>query len=244
LQAKHRDTDSLELQEPSLAGLPWPELRIVRLSSPIWPHSEDWDTFLNDIGRRNYGKGKAVALGSLACTYVTATEMGRMLHRKYPKAFESRRKTEQLMRSFRRDFQSFVRASERAALKGLPPPATEDVILAEQDLEETITSIAAREQSARESLPWGIGFFTVKGFEKYGKNEIGLDLSDNQTYYTERDEILGYLQAEGLSTAEIDLSRQPHSVIFEAFRRVRMLTVGRACPAELVFDPPKALAVV
>lgn len=94
----------------------WPELRIIRKANYEAPEAEEWNLFLSDIGSRNYGKGYAKCLGSMACVFVDAQSMGRMLAKKYSKPFEDRKRTEQVQRSLARNFNAWVRQQEKSRI--------------------------------------------------------------------------------------------------------------------------------
>lgn len=98
-------------------GYRWPEIRIARLVDPTIEDAEHgWLTseFQNNLGRMNRGKGVARSMGSMACTYISATEMGRMLEQKYEKVFKDRGKTVQLMRRVKRQCDQFLHDRTRS----------------------------------------------------------------------------------------------------------------------------------
>lgn len=252
---------------------PWPELRIVRKANYEAAEARDWNLFLNDIGNRNYGKGHAKSLGSIACVFVDAQAMGRMLSKKYDRAFEDRRRTQQVQRSFARDFNEWVRAQEKLRIDAqfekktaphancrnigliavgnelvLPPDPTATAHASVEDIsydieldDALLPDLEIMISGNPDELRWNQASFAVRGFEKYGHNDIGLDLSTNEQLYCEWEDIRSYLIQDGLDVNHMkdkpngNFLFEPHASFFE--------TCGPAGQSELQYkgSVPKAL---
>jgi len=188
------------------------------------------------------GKGEARSLGSMACGFVDAQAMGRMLGKKYPKAFDDRKRTMQVQRSFAKDYNQFVREQERmridaqnAKLDNYRQPVSSGLIQISGDLALVATINSDDDFLGNEILftdelllpddveemRWNQQDFTVKDTDKFGNNVIGLDLRDNDQLYQEWTETRDYLQHDGL---DINLMKdkpggkfefRPHVSFFE-----------------------------
>lgn len=95
----------------------WPEVRVVRHLLYDDPSAEALRRFVDNIGARNYGLGEARALGSMAMTMVDAQAMGRMLNKKYSRAYETRKGTMQIVRGFAKDFNAYVTRDEQRRIR-------------------------------------------------------------------------------------------------------------------------------
>jgi len=186
-----------------------PEVRIIRQVSIHPDDNERLRNAVDYLGQKNYGKGKATAIGSLACTYVSAEEMARMLENKYPKIYQNRRKITQMQRRMAKDYKQFVqnsgRSVEEAVMSGFR------VQIDGHDDEQTDVFPLIDE------MKWSAGDFFISDYEKYSHNTIGLDLSENLTLMAEMDETVAYLRDEGLNINSIDRTREPHLSIFTTF---------------------------
>lgn len=249
-------TQPNRLEAPKPAGYRWPELFIIRQTNIDWPNNqkqgEDWNEFLNALGRLNRGKGKAFALGAMACSYVTAVEMGKMLQKRYPDVYENRAKTIQMHRRFARHYNEFVSRKERAGLEAVFAK-TERMRVFEES--EAFTGVFSPDEIGDQAygdivlevpkpgyIGWNLGTFAVKGLQKYSRNELGLDLSPNDQLYNEWQETIDYCRHEGLDTKFIDRNREPHLVVFETFGVLgSVMLKAPNNPGKIALDPPAAL---
>jgi hypothetical protein len=247
----------------------WPELRIVRQVNFDTHEAYDWSRFINEVGSRNYGAGTAKCLGSMACNFVDAQSMGRMMAKKYRKASGDRKRTLQVQRSFARDFNQFVRGQERIRIDArfekqtapklkprFPDPmfeaATATDLWDEEDNPEGVIFIPDIEPEMpadAEEMRWNEGVFAVKAIDKFGHNDLGLDLSPNEQLYKEEAEIRDYLRHEGLDINHLRdgpegrFSFQPHASFFETYGAAGSVALSYTVemPEGLPLHPPVAL---
>ncbi|MEO5627482.1 MAG: hypothetical protein ABIQ89_01180, partial [Candidatus Saccharimonadales bacterium] len=195
-----------------------PEVRIVRGVNLEVPEVGYLNTLANFLGRRNYGKGTAVAVGSWAVTMVSATEMGKMLQAQYPKAYDSRRRTIQLHRRFAKNYAQFVENSAKGvddqAFRTLQVRHELETIV---DLDDELDALIEEAAPDVNDTQWVDASFGVTGFDKFGHSDLGLDLRNNEAFAIETESTISYLAGEGLNTNIIDRSRDPHIVVFETF---------------------------
>lgn len=218
--ATSRSLQTQKRESTELATGRWPELRIIRPVNYEATEALDWDRFLNHIGAKNYGSGIARSLGSMACDFVDAQAMGRMLAKKYRKAFQDRRRTLQVQRAFAKDFNQFVTTQEKARsdvqfakLSSPLSPASatietiefelvdsaEDITIDLSRLEDAILNLHEADiQTDLEEPRWNEASFVVKGIERYGKRDLGVDLSLNEQLYIEWQDVRSYLIHDGL----------------------------------------------
>jgi len=203
------------------------------------------------------------------------------LGKKYRKAFENRKRTEQLQRSFARDFNGFVRSQEKARIDArfdkktkpyancrnmgliaigdellLPPDSTAtsragtdmpddyDIILCPDELLE----LEIEAVGDRDEMRWNQGSFAVRALEKYGNNDIALDLSGNPQLYEEWEDVRSYLKAEQL---DVNLMKaqpngrflfEPHASCFETFGPAGQVALQYSVerPTAIPLDSPHA----
>ena len=98
-----------------------PEMRIGR---PVFTNDDrgvntllkrEWHDYSDEIGSKNYGRGNAVAYGSMVLTHVKAVEMGRMLDRSMPQLFAGRPDNKRILQAYRsisREYTDFVREQD------------------------------------------------------------------------------------------------------------------------------------
>ncbi len=238
------------------AGYRWPEVSIVRQANIDWPNNyergADWNRFLDTLGRLNHGKGRAVSLGSMACSYVTAVEMGKMLQKRYSNAFENRAKTRQLQRRFAENYNDFVRRQERSGLEVLYAKAENRRIIEESEVLAELFPYSGYdsdddndlfiEASKPSFIGWGVGTFAVKGLANYSRNALGLDLTSNGQLYNEWQETIDYCRHEGLDVKFIDRNREPHLTVFYTEGLIGSVTLrAEDYPGNITLDPPTAL---
>lgn len=195
-----------------------PELRVIRgvnLDVDIAPLHRLADA----LGRRNYGKGTAAAVGSWAVTMVSATEMGRMLEAKYPKVYESRRKTLELHRRFAKHYQQFV----QSAAKGIDDQIFCGVQVRHEidrlvgdNFDEADELIEAVAPDVDDTL-WVPASFGISGYGKFASDCLGLNLANNEAFAIEMEGTLDFLKWEGLNTNIVDRDRAAHITVFRTF---------------------------
>lgn len=232
------------------------ELRVVRWAdtSPSLD-TDDWYTFMNDVGRRNYGIGRAHALGSVAITLVPAKEMGRMLSEKYPDAYRDPQRIQRLHKRVREGINGFVQDSIRANFDGRTREmesaytiGSRDMLAGgfSNDLDDYVESLPtlraespARLMASNAILeervlplagvptPFNAGTFKSPRIGLYGPG-YAIDLSDNEVLAVERREMLHYLrEGEGLKTWNLERDGwEPHATIFSFEDHIRGASLG------------------
>lgn len=234
----------------------WPELRIVRETNIAWPGHEDWDRYVNVFGRLNRGIGDVASYGSMALSHVTAQEMGKMLQKKFSKPYEQRRSTIQLHRRIAENFNQFVGRQERYEIEAMNMSEEQsrareesddiEAIMArlDRDCDDAAYDILLERKPEPTGIIWGIGIFAVRaGLEKFSRNALGLDLTANDQLYTERQEIISFLEGEDLDTRMIDRTREPHLTVIGTYGiagSVKLKHVDH--PPRVTLDAPRALA--
>jgi len=245
----------------------WPELRVVRF--PDTDHGQvldDWHLFLDDVGgSRNYGKGKARALGSMAMIYVSAKEFGLMLEDKYGrgKDYNTPDKAARLIAKMRTGMRVFMDGANKEAYDNrtlsIHERLTDVVIgnsftfdneladpLARADDLTTFEADVADVVVAGQTAPiwFGAAELAVKGLGQYGEG-YGLDLSLNEVLFDERRALLDYLKTyEKLNTAKFtNAGWMPHATAFEFEDHIRgaSISYGEPLPGVISYDHPIAL---
>src|SRR5581483_10596513 len=205
-------------QQPAVQGITrrWPELRIVRFpDTDRGQYIDDWHIFLDDIGgSRNYGKGKARALGSMAITYISAKEFGLMLEAKYGngKDYNTPEKAARLVDKMRTGMRVFMQEAHRNAYDNRTDAIQgkiSDIVVASTftvrnvagdsmgptdewvDREADIATAVDTGQTA--PIWFDAADLAVKGLGQYGDG-YGLDLSLNPVLFDERHGLLEYLR--------------------------------------------------
>ena len=229
-----------------------PELRFCRTAAIVGDRVDEWNNFLNKLGKYNYGKGNARSLGSMACSFVTATEMGRMLEWKYPKIMQNRSKTIQLYRRLAKHYATFVRSGGNADIEmaqvrvehstmeesmqydlDMPIDEWEHRVL-DREYDEPITEVSNR---------WNIGSFATNGFSKYSRNGLGIDMSSNEGLMDGFEKTIEFLKGEKLNTDIIDQQRRPHLVVFDTFAELGKVDLRSPIPpTSIVLEEPRALS--
>ena len=245
----------------------WPELRVVRF--PDTDHGQDlddWHIFLDDVGgSRNYGKGKARALGSMAMVYVSAKEFGLMLEDKYGrgKDYNTPEKAARLIAKMKTGMRVFMEGANKEAydnrtlsiherLTGGVIGSTftlDNELLDPQDRADELAAFEAEVADvvvAGQTAPiwFGAAELAVKGLGQYGEG-YGLDLSLNEVLFDERRALLDYLRTyERLNTTKFtNAGWMPHATVFEFEDHIRAATIsyGEPLPGTISYDHPIAL---
>lgn len=235
-----------------------PELRIVRQVS-IDPRATKnnrlLELFLNEYGQQHYGEGITYSLGSMAVSYFTANEMGKMLSYKYPKSYGRGQsvKTRKLVMQIASEFNTFVRDEDTAVTKVL-------AAIDNSDLEATFTDEQLREgmisfdpsvdldtTRLNNNKLWQPAHFDVKGIETYRGDCMGLDLvmPSNEALRAEREHIMRefLIKDQKLDTRHIDRDFDPHAVFFRGFRPIAQLALRYYDLAdhEILLEKPAAI---
>lgn len=247
-----RPARSLERQDVR-PGYNWPELRIVRETSIVRPEQPEWDAFLSKMGRKVRGKGNVRSLGSMAMTYVSAVEFGIMLQSEYPKAYEKRDSTIDLLRKYAEEFNAFVRKEELAGYQAEQMVRERQLVALESDSEEAILRRLEIEEAdeydivlggADEGMPltdWRMGTFAVNGLDTYGSHKLGLDLSGSEQLQEEFNIVRKFFRRSRLNHRVIDDTREPHITFLDTFGAVGALALRIPnYPTKIVLDAPVA----
>jgi hypothetical protein len=223
-----------ESLDPNLQQKTPPEMRVGRATNIEDPLSYGWHTHLDRLGRKNYGRGKAVALGSIALTYVNAKENGAMLLRKFPDLFGARVQPKRILQTYRRfaeEYNAFARENDRIAVEARNAMMV-DFQDEAQDLDEAYRQ-------------WGVGAFTVRPQPySFGKNDLSVLFhpQDEEVLREEMRATWDFYRASGFDTRLIDRNRRPHLVKLETFRPIGQVSLrSEAQPMEIGLMPPHAL---
>jgi hypothetical protein len=245
----------------------WPEMRVARFPDTEAGNDIDgWTIFLNDVGGpRNYGRGKARALGSMAITFIRAKEFGLMLEAKYPKDYETSEKAARLVKKVRGGIRAFIRDAHSEAYSSRTDDIEERVagaLLAQavmvgevdNDLElfaedepgdENAPAIAELIRTEHSVPIWfGAADLAVNGINHYGRDGYGLDLALNEQLHDEHAALLHYLRTyEGLDTRFVDDRWSPHATFFDQEDHIARttLTYGAELPTVITYNHPIAL---
>jgi hypothetical protein len=255
-------------QRPAPQGITrrWPELRVVRFpDTDSGQDIDDWHIFLDDIGgSRNYGKGKARALGSMAITYISAKEFGLMLEAKYGngKDYNTPEKATRLVAKMRTGMSVFMRDAHMNAYNNRTDTIydrlssvvignslsvvneLEDSSIVVDELTEFEAEVADVVVAGQTAPIWfDAADLAVKGLGQYGEG-YGLDLSLNPVLFEERQGMLEYLRTyEKLDTARFtNAGWMPHATVFEFEDHIRGATVsyGEPLPGAIPYNHPVA----
>ncbi len=245
----------------------WSELRVIRKADKVPSlDTEDWTEFLNDLGARNLGVGHARALGSVAMTFIPATEMGRILQEKYPDAYRGDpKRTSRLHRKISESINSFVDQTIRRGfdyrtneMETTFTVSSNDVLVDfSNDLEDE-ASIPLRSPARSEKvlrnivlpladapIPFNAGSFATSQLKFYGNDGMAVDLSQNELLSNERRMLLGYLKNdEGLDTGRLERDGWlPHATIFTYEQHIAAAELQRrvAVPGIMGFDAVQAV---
>ncbi len=247
-----------------------PELSLRRPLNTAAREAGNVALFLANVRERNSHRGYTIELGGLACELVNAPSVERMLADKYPKTVGDRRRTVQLQRRFRREYNQFARvraeAMNKAQFEKLTTPQihTEGLVAIEQGI--FIPPVAPAEAETEsdvittETMPdmeeiigatnvlWEHGLFIVKREFVVVNNAVAFDLSPNEQLYSEYDETKAFLQHDGLNTTLIhhtkdDQRFRPTATFFEPHQAAQQpfLTFTVDAPTHLPLFPPAAI---
>lgn len=205
---------------------------------------DDWHDYLDALGHVNRGKGHARALGSLALTFVSAKDMGRLIQEKFPKIQDNRNKLKQVVNRICKDYTNFVRVQSREVVHNeielmlYRNYATTDCAVPENNFYNDIDPRA-----------WGPTTFEFHEYDYYGKNGLGININSELLDY-ERHETLHYLKLEKFNTKLIQndsrksgTNFKPHVVVFNTFHPIKnvSLRVPAESPELILLDKPHAL---
>lgn len=242
----------------------WPEIRVSRRAD-IGPGAatDDWHIFLAELGRSNYGKGRACSIGSVAITMVSAKEMGYMLQKRFPRAYSTPDKTARLHAKVAGGIADFVRSRQRLAYNEvtlrmelamqatrsefsfvgmsnhLEEPPEADPLPCPQPPAGAGSDI----ESAVPATYFGDAVFAVDGLELFGGG-YGADLSSNEQLYSEREDLRKFLRSDVcLDTSALNNSWKPHGTVFELLPQLRAVTLTYQAerPASIALDQPRSL---
>ncbi len=177
-----------------------------------------WHESLDELGRRNYGKGKALALGTMVLTHVTGVEMGRMLSRRNPKLYDDRTDNRGILREYRSlsgKFQTYARNQD----KKMAEQQRGAVLDPEQRGDYEILARA-----------WGVGAFAVaENPENFGKCDLSVvfEDEDDSLLRTELSDTWKFLDNEGYDTSIVDKTRAPHLSVYDAFHPLSVVATSR-----------------
>lgn len=237
-----------------------PEIRIVRqcfVPETIRPRSEagQLSVFLNEQGRNGYGDGITYAMGSMAVSYVTAQEFGKMLSEKYPDDYGrgNTAKTRRLVNSVGKELTAFIRHEDTMVTKLLGDLDDQDLchqgaedqygfggldLDCQFDLDTT--------RLARNKL-WQTAQFAIRSIEPYNGEYLGFDLVDpeNEALRSERAYIIEQFlrKDQKLDTRHIKPDFDPHAVFFRGFRPIGQLALRHVDPPGVI-ELSKPAAVV
>ncbi|HET8709581.1 MAG TPA: hypothetical protein VFL85_04880 [Candidatus Saccharimonadales bacterium] len=226
-------------------GYLWPELRVGRQATI--EGAEDWNHYINLLGRKNRRRGDAVTIGQMACNYVTDTEMRHMIMAKYEHLAGDRSEASRIYRGIRQRVAGLI-ADRRMEIGSFR--------LDPGDLDEHFELLGKTQpHHAREfgrcalyqACELKIRDISTGGVLGYDGNKFGLDLSDNDFLWQEHHDILAYLrQDEKLDTNQFARSDwSPHATIFKLSPNLAAsqfaMSWPTGMPLSIDFDAPKAL---
>ena len=215
----------------------------------------EWDEFLNQLGRDHRQLGRARAMGSVAITYIDGVTVQRMLQDKFDKYNLSPSKAVTIQKTFADNLRGFMQHREFEAVHQSP----QTIALQRQKLQRFNSdldsennqilnrpSLTQAEEEKLQSTQFGTARLAVNGLSLYGKNKLGLDLSQNEILYQERSAVLGYLRSEGYNISRVSRDWKPHAVVFDMFdhisSRSQVITYEKygaeVLPEEVVFFRP------
>jgi len=224
-------------------GYLWPELRVGR-SAPYEEFNE-WDLFLNRVGKENARKGIPLVLGLVACHYVLDIEMRAMILKRYEQIGHDRKGARNVYREIAKSVNQFIAEAQRVQRKYV---YGEDRGLLGQSVDKDTYQPHCK--VPRPSCLWEYAEFELPdtdhaSFNSYDGNKIGIDLSAHGALREERAEILQYLkQEERLDTRIVRRDWEPHATIFMVHPHLSAEAVSFHVPVErprtLLLDRPQA----
>ena len=235
-----------------------PEIRLVRqvsIDSSADGNNTLITAFLNEFGSSAYGEGITYSLGSMAVSYVTANEMGKMLSDKYYKTFGKSHpeKTRKLVMDVAAEFSDFVRKEDKVVTKTLS--ALDSIALGaaftEDQLREGMITfdpeVDLDTTRVNNNKLWRPAHFDIKGIEPYRGQYMGLDLvmPTNEALRAERQHIISefLVKDQKLSSRYIDKDFDPHAVFFRGFRPISQLALRHfdLTDFEIMLEKPTAV---
>lgn len=215
-----------------------PEMRIRRLadiSSNV--ETSQWHTSLAEFGILNSGIGNVKSLGSIAITYISANEFGRMISTKYPDMYSSRRKTEQYMRRLCGEYRDFVRNCGKDIIETSFGPIDFGV----SDYREEITS----EHVLSDERLWSFGRFATNRLTVFGSDRYAFDMTNEEVQYEELQKTLDFVKSHNLNINLVDRNRALHATFMTSninmnFREPKL---PEEWPVNMLFHPPAARMV-
>jgi len=240
----------------------WPEIRVVRKAN--WESrtlNAGWGMFLDEVGDKNYGLGKAHTLGSVTLVFIKAQDMGRMLQDKYARAYADPRKTKELHHKIATSIHEFMRQARNKPWDAVSPgwrdAAAKDIYhqahlsAGLSDAPKALSIPTSNRQSLlilpseerrnlqRTQRLFELAAFTVKEVRLFGKDGYGLDLTPNDQLYDERDALVRHLrQNESLRVGNLaNDGWQPHATMFTLEEHIRVTNLVHDAPPEaMAFD--------
>lgn len=225
-------------------GLNWPELRVGRQADFTSPN--EWDLFLNHLGRKNRKYGDALTLGAVACHYVTDKEIRGMILKQRPKLKEDLKEA--------RKFYYEVSDSIGGFIKNMGVSYNQiDLDLNYGEAYDMKGRVNFNNPKSAKDLPYTEATMklreTGEAFTGYDGSKIGIDLSQNRGLSEERKEILGHLASSlKFDTSEVRQDWEAHAVIFllkPHFTVDQISTISfphskeAPTPNTILLDPPK-----
>ena len=254
-----RRKGNVNRQEPNTDSVfATPELRIVRrvnFDRSITNNNNLLSDFLNEFGEMSYGEGITYSLGSMAVSYVTANEMGRMLSNKYRKVFgkDHPDKTRKLVMKTASAFRDFVGDEDKIVTKTLA--ALDNLALeaafTEAQLSEGMIAFDPKVDldvtRLNNNKLWQPAHFDIKGVEKYRGQYMGFDLvmPGYEAMQAERQYIISefLVKDQKLDSRFIDKGFDPHAVFFRGFRPISQLALRYmdVIDQEILLEKPTAV---
>jgi hypothetical protein len=203
----------------------------------------DWHDYLDELGHVNRGKGHAHALGSMALTFVSAKDMGRLVQDKYPKIQDNRPKLKQVVNRIAKDYSNFVRVQSRDVVQN----EIEEMLYNNYATKDDYTFNA--EDIDIDPRAWGPTTFDFNEYGYFGKTGLGIRINSDLLDY-ERNETMQYLKLEKFNTKLIQphprdaqSAFKPHVVVFNTFNPIEQvnLRVPARAPELILLDKPHAV---
>lgn len=226
-----RSQDTLP-QKPSK---PFPEVRIIQDAvfniGDGWQdlgdeYAEGWVNYLNKVGFNNKGKGVVRSLGSVSVTIVSATEINKMMDRKYGERYRRREQAQKLLRALNGRLREFLYAEriqagdERARelyaqleptdgfsfdneIEPAAVPENADGLWVPGSVltsprQRTIEEKMEIETELRRHLFGEVVYYPAEADElqTFGKKKFGIDLSPNPEIERQREALQTYFRRE------------------------------------------------
>lgn len=227
---------------------PLPEIRTVRPVQIVdRDFKEAWFDFESDLGRHNRGRGKFYAIGTLAITYVSASEWSKMLAGKYPDAYESpyrlHKLQDRVMSSYRRRISANQQAQDaelrcrvQAKLGSLISPYSLD--FTDNDMAFEVAD--HQSDSPQVWQKWGYADFVTRDLKLVGGDSWAITFEDEWQSLAEEEmeDAIQFCKEERLDVNAIK-HRDPHVTIMEPYNRKQPSRLYyNSLPAMITFAPP------